>query len=266
MTIVWIGAGNLAASLAPALQRAGHDIVQVFSRTAESAGRLAAVLGCPFTDDAAAVRTDAAVYIFAVSDAALEGLAGQIAPRVGGALCLHTAGSLPLDVFRGHARRYGVFYPMQTFSRACPVDFGGIPCFVEGSDAGACAQTEQLARSVSGRVMALPSDKRRYLHLAAVFACNFANHCYALAEQVLQGQGIPFDVMLPLVDETARKVHSLPPAAAQTGPAVRGDHNVTDAQAALLEGHPELREVYELLSRSIQRLAQQEKGKPEVKI
>ncbi len=259
MKVVWIGAGRLASSLAPALRQAGHETLQVYSRTAESASRLAAVLDCPFTDDAEAVRTDADVYLFSVKDSVLEELARRICPRVGEALCLHTAGSMPMTVFSGQARRYGVLYPMQTFSLSHPVDFGGIPCFVEGCDAEVCGEVKRLARSVSQRVTVMDSARRRYLHLAAVFACNFANHCYALSARVLQSQGIPFDVMLPLIDETARKVHSLPPVEAQTGPAVRYDRNVLEAQRALLEGMPELQSLYDEMSRSIHRMALQEK-------
>lgn len=160
-----------------------------------------------------------------------------------------------MDVFRGHARRYGVLYPMQTFSKDCPVDFKEIPVFVEASAPDVLAQTEQLACSVSDRVEEMSTERRRCLHLAAVFACNFVNHCYALAADVLGRDGIPFDVMWPLIDETARKVHRLPPVEAQTGPAVRYDRNVMDRQCAMLDGEPERKALYEMMSQSIHALA-----------
>lgn len=160
-----------------------------------------------------------------------------------------------MDVFRGHAHRYGVLYPMQTFSKDCPVDFKEIPVFVEASAPDVLAQTEQLARSVSDRVEEMSTERRRRLHLAAVFACNFVNHCYALAADVLGRDGIPFDVMWPLIDETARKVHRLSPVEAQTGPAVRYDRNVMDRQCAMLDGEPERKALYEMMSRSIHALA-----------
>ncbi len=260
MKIVWIGAGNLASQLAPALGRAGHEALQVFSRTMASAGALAARLGCPATDDPDAVARGADAYVFSVTDGALEGLAARVAPRAGDALCLHTAGSMPQDVFRGHASRYGVFYPMQTFSKGRTVDFKEIPVFVEASCPDALAETERLARSVSDRVEVMGTEKRRRLHLAAVFACNFANHCYALAERLLNREGIPFDVMWPLVEETARKVRHLSPAEAQTGPAVRRDRNVSDLHLALLGGDPETKALYEAMSRSIRRLASERPG------
>ena len=123
---------------------------------------------------------------------------------------------------------------MQTFSKSKEVDFNEIPCFVEASDEYAMSVIRQLA-TVSRRVSPMNSADRRYLHLAAVFACNFANHCYALAAEVLGQRGIPFDVMLPIIDETACKVHQLTPREAQTGPAVRYDRNVIDAQAAMID-------------------------------
>ena len=240
MKIVWIGAGNLATQLGEALHRAGHETLQVFSRTMASAEALAGRLGCLATDDLDAVVPGADVYIFSVKDGVLEGLVSRIAPRTGDALCLHTAGSMPMDVFRGHAHRYGVLYPMQTFSKDCPVDFKEIPVFVEASTPDVLAQTEQLARSVSDRVEEMSTERRRRLHLAA---------------DVLGRDGIPFDVMWPLIDETARKVHRLPPVEAQTGPAVRYDRNVMDRQCAMLDGEPERKALYEMMSRSIHALA-----------
>jgi predicted short-subunit dehydrogenase-like oxidoreductase (DUF2520 family) len=157
---------------------------------------------------------------------------------------------MPLSVFEGYADRCGVLYPMQTFSMDREVDFREIPLFIEASDAASLQQIRALADSISQHVYELSTADRKYLHLAAVFACNFANHCYTLAADVLQKKGLPFDVMLPLVDETARKVHELHPKDAQTGPAARGDQNVMQAQASLLDG--KAKEIYELLSQSIQ--------------
>lgn len=256
MRVVWIGAGNLATQLGLAFRAAGHETLQVFSRTMASAAALADQLGCPATDDADAVAAGADVYVFSVKDSALEDLVARIAPRVGEALCLHTAGSMPMDVFRGQAVRYGVFYPMQTFSKSCPVDFRRIPVFVEACNGETYAQVEGLAHTVSDKVYGADTEKRRMLHLAAVFACNFANHCYALSDLLLQEAGIPFEVMLPLIDETARKVHHLSPAKAQTGPAVRYDRNVIGRQMAMLDGNPEMQVLYDRMSRSIHRLAQ----------
>lgn len=253
MKIVLIGAGNLATHLGKALHAAGHDMVQVFSRTMQSAETLASLLDAEPLTDMAQVRDDADVYIFSVKDSALEQLISQLC---GGEkkVFLHTAGSMPMSVFRGKALHYGVLYPMQTFSKQREVDFSIIPCFIEANDEFAQKQIEGLAVQISHRVYQLSSEDRRYLHLSAVFACNFANHCYAVSQELLQQHGIPFDVMLPLIDETAAKVHGMTPKDAQTGPAVRYDENVIGKQIQLLENQPYFQKIYDCMSKSIHEL------------
>lgn len=253
MKIVLIGAGNLATNLGKALHAAGHDMVQVFSRTMQSAETLASLLDAEPLTDMAQVRDDADVYIFSVKDSALEQLISQLC---GGEkkVFLHTAGSMPMSVFRGKALHYGVLYPMQTFSKQREVDFSIIPCFIEANDEFALKQIEGLAGQISHRVFQLSSEDRKYLHLSAVFACNFANHCYAASQELLQQHGIPFDVMLPLIDETAAKVHGMTPKEAQTGPAVRYDENVIGKQIQLLENQPYFQKIYDCMSKSIHEL------------
>lgn len=271
MKIVLIGAGNLATHLGKALHAAGHDMVQVFSRTMQSAETLASLLDAEPLTDIAQVRDDADVYIFSVKDSALVQLVAQLCRHDADGLgedgavnvlrkakkgehervFLHTAGSMPMSVFKGMAQHYGVLYPMQTFSKQREVDFSIIPCFVEANDEFAQKQIEGLAREISGRVYQLSSEDRKYLHLSAVFACNFANHCYAISQELLEEHGIPFDVMLPLINETAAKVHEMMPKDAQTGPAVRYDENVLGKQSKLLENHPHFKKVYDSMSKSI---------------
>jgi len=249
MKIALIGAGNLATHLGKALHKAGFDLTQVYSRTMKSAQKLADALGTEAVNDIACVK-DADVYIMAVKDDALKILIPQLAPKHTKAVFLHTAGSVPMDVFKGYALHYGVFYPMQTFSKEKDVVFEEIPCFVEASDKETLERIKDMAKSVSRSVYELSSEQRKRLHLAAVFACNFVNHCYDLAAGILSGQGVPFDILLPLIDETARKVHNLSPHEAQTGPAVRYDEQVINRHIALIED-PQTREIYKLLSQSI---------------
>ena len=255
MRIVLIGAGRLATYLGPALKAAGHEVLQVYSRTAASAEALAALVGAEAVTDIACVTTDAEVYICAVKDSVLPTLLPQLCKGRETALFLHTAGSVPMEVFEGHARRYGVFYPMQTFSKERLVDFNEISVFLETNDAASMERLKMLAATLTPHVYELDSEGRKHLHLAAVFACNFVNHCYALSAEVLAAKGLPFSVMLPLVDETAQKVHELAPKDAQTGPAVRGDQNVLQMQAAMLADNSAVKQIYEALSNDIQRLA-----------
>lgn len=259
MRITFIGAGNLATQLAPALQQAGHQLVQVYSRTEGSAQALAERLGCDYTNQIPRLQGDVDIFFFCVSDAVLQQIADQVYahlrqiacpgnPRQGaGALFVHTAGSMPLSTLP--TLRRGVFYPMQSFSKSRPVDFRQIPVFLESSTDLPLLMT--LARAVSDVVYEMDGERRRHLHVAAVFACNFVNHMYDLSARLLQQQDIPFQVMLPLIDETARKVHTLSPREAQTGPAVRYDTNVMAKHLELLASDSSLQEIYQLISRSI---------------
>lgn len=255
MKIILIGAGNLATNLGKALLNAGHDILQVYSRTMESAETLATLAGGTPVTDLAKVRDDADLYIVSVKDSVVGELLPQLCKGKETKTFLHTAGSLPMNVFEGMALHYGVLYPMQTFSKTKEVDFSVIPCFIEANDKFAHEVIEGLAHDLSNRVIELSSEDRKYLHLSAVFACNFVNHCYAISQEVLQKHGIPFDVMLPLIDETAAKVHELSPKDAQTGPAIRFDENVIRKQASLLKDNPLLKDIYERMSVSIHRMA-----------
>jgi len=252
MRVVLIGAGNLATNLGKALARQEDiEVVQVFSRTIESATKFASLLNCQPVNAYEQVAGDADLYVVSVKDKVLPAVIERVCKGRRQAVFVHTAGSMPMSLFEHHADHYGVFYPMQTFSKDKEVDFKEIPCFVEASDEVAMAAIRRLA-SVTEHVRELSSSDRKYLHLAAVFACNFVNHCYALSAEVLRSRGIPFEVMLPLIDETARKVHHLPPLDAQTGPAVRFDQNVIDMQEAMLDDEL-TRELYEKLSKSIYR-------------
>ncbi len=175
----------------------------------------------------------------------------QIAEGKQKSLLVHTAGSIPMSVWEGHAERYGVFYPMQTFSKQREVDFQEVPFFIEAKRAEDTELLKAIASTLSEKVYEADSEQRKSLHLAAVFICNFTNHMYALAADLLEKYNLPFEVMLPLIDETARKVHELAPRDAQTGPAVRYDENVMSNHLAMLVDSPALQEIYKLMSKSI---------------
>ncbi len=250
--IVFVGAGNLATNLAKAFYRKGFRIMQIYSRTKESAEALALAVGADYTTDLSALSGEAQLYIVSVKDAVL----GQILPNLitgknKQALWVHTAGSISMDIWNGKVEHYGVFYPMQTFSKQCEVDFAEIPVFVEGNTVQDVAFLKDVAEVISNRVYEADSEQRRKLHIAAVFACNFTNHMYVLAAELLQKAHLPFEVMLPLIDETANKVHRLEPRMAQTGPAVRYDENVINKHLQMLADNPRLQELYKLLSESI---------------
>lgn len=249
--IVLIGAGNLATHLGKALCARGFRVGQVYSRTYESAASLAEMLSASPLTAVDELPTDADLYIVSLTDAAFVQLLPRLTAGREDRLFVHTAGSIPLSVWQGHGHRYGVFYPMQTFSKRRDVNFEEIPLFIEANNDEDLQLLSELGGELSHNVRQLSSEQRKILHLAAVFACNFTNHMYTLANKLLAANGISFDAMLPLIDETARKVHQLPPAEAQTGPAVRYDHNVIAKHLDLLTDMPDVRALYQEISKSI---------------
>jgi predicted short-subunit dehydrogenase-like oxidoreductase (DUF2520 family) len=249
MNIIFIGAGNVATHLAKALHAKKQHIVQVVSRTTLSAQKLAESVGASWTTTPEEIEK-ADVYIYAVSDSALQEVIRRNPQKKG--LHIHTAGSLPLSVFEGEMERGGVFYPLQTFSKQKPVDFAKIPLFIEANSATDRELLQNLADSLSKKVYAADSQQRQQLHLAAVFACNFTNHLFAVAEQLLNEAKLPFDVLRPLIEETVQKTTTMSPLDAQTGPAIRHDLNVMDKHIAALTAHLLWQDIYRLISESIQ--------------
>ncbi|KAA6332301.1 Glutamyl-tRNA reductase [termite gut metagenome] len=249
--IVFVGAGNLATNLAKALYRKGYRIAQVYSRTEEAARTLAETVEADYTTRLEGLQAGASLYIVSLNDAAFAELLPEIVAGREKGLWVHTAGSIPMNVWEGYVKRYGVLYPMQTFSKQCEVNFQQIPFFIEASDRKDAEYLKSIASTLSNKVYEVDSEQRQGLHLAAVFTCNFVNHLYALGADLLKKYNLSFDMMLPLIDETARKVHELSPKEAQTGPAVRHDENVINNHLEILAGEPKMQEIYRLLSESI---------------
>lgn len=255
--IVIIGAGNMATQLALALDNDHCKIVQIYNRTLSAAAALEQQLrqDVTVTDDITAICNDATLYIFSVSDSALPTIIDRI--QGNNALWIHTAGSMEADIFKNKTSQYGVLYPMQTVHKTRKTDWQGVPIFIEASNDQALQRIEALASSISENVLRCDSAQRKAVHLAAVFACNFSNHMYAIAAHLLESQGLSFDVMKLLIRETELKAEQMPPLKAQTGPAIRHDKNVMRKHLALLEGTPEA-ELYRLISLNIERYGQNE--------
>lgn len=253
--IVIIGAGNMATQLALALDNDHCKIVQIYNRTLSAAAALEQQLrqDVTVTDDITAICNDATLYIFSVSDSALPTIIDRI--QGNNALWIHTAGSMEADIFKNKTSQYGVLYPMQTVHKTRKTDWQGVPIFIEASNDQALQRIEALASSISENVLRCDSAQRKAVHLAAVFACNFSNHMYAIAAHLLESQRLSFDVMKLLIRETELKAEQMPPLKAQTGPAIRHDENVMRKHLALLEGTPEA-ELYRLISLNIERYGQ----------
>ena len=257
MKLVILGAGNVATHLIRALHDAGHEILAVYSRTLAHASEVATPIGAVATSCVKSLPS-AEAYILSVKDDALPMLLSELIDAHPDALCLHTAGSIPLSVYEGIVSRGGVLYPMQTFSKSVPVEFQKLPLYIEATDGETLAVVRKIALSLSENVTELSSADRKYLHLAAVFACNFTNHCYALAEDIMAKVNLPFSDLLPLIQATTQKLTTTPPAKGQTGPAVRQDFSVMSAQAALLSDDALKQSIYKLLSESIMRKASED--------
>ena len=224
---VLIGNGNVASHLGEALEKVNHKVIRVGGRNR--------IIPIP---------KDADLYVIAVTDSAILSVAEEIGDVPG--LVVHTAGSVPMSILPQQNR--GVLYPLQTFTKGRPLDMNTVPLFIECD--GDMLFLRQVACKLSSNVTEMDSERRCFLHLAAVFCCNFTNHMYRISESMLAEHDIPFKVLLPLIDETANKVHSLSPSKAQTGPAVRWNEDVMAAQMNLLE-REDLKQLYRIISQSI---------------
>jgi predicted short-subunit dehydrogenase-like oxidoreductase (DUF2520 family) len=247
--IVLLGAGNLAWHLGPALVRAGYEVIQVYSRSEGSAGDLAGHLKVDWTTDAGKLDPEAEILLYCVSDRVIPGLSRSI--ELPERIMIHTAGSVPADVFKHAGRDYGVLYPMMTFTRGRPLDFRNVPVCIEASTDKSLAVIERMAGRLSNRVYRLDSEQRKTLHIAGIIASNFSNHMYRLSHDFLRARGMDFGLLRPLIMETASKVMEMDPGEAQTGPASRNDSQVIGQHIELLKGHPELQKLYTFVSDSI---------------
>ena len=247
--IVLLGSGNVATHLAIALKEAGKTIVQIYSRTLENAGFLAKKVKADFTTDIAKIACNADLYIIAVSDDALAEVANGI--DVNNNLIVHTSGSAPMDILKSCSENRGVLYPLQTFSRSRNIDFGKVPLCIEANSIESRERLKNLALSLSENIHFVDSEKRRVLHLAAVFACNFSNFMYTIAQKITEENNLSFDILKPLIEETAAKIEEITPVEAQTGPAVRGDEKIMKLHMDMLRKYPEFMEIYRLISEKI---------------
>lgn len=250
MDIVIIGSGNVAAVLGRKFKAAGHNILQVYSRNASAASELAYVLDTESTNYKSMVNKGADVYLIAVNDDAIDEVADDL--RLPGKVVAHTAASVPKEVLKNVSAHYGVFYPLQSLRKEMAV-LPDVPIFFDGSDELAKKKLETLARSVSSeQVGEAGDDARARLHVAAVVVSNFTNHLYKLAEDYCRQEGLDFRQLLPLIEETALRLRNSSAAAAQTGPALRHDKETIQKHLELLANHPQLKNIYLLLTESIQ--------------
>lgn len=251
-SISFIGSGNLAWHLAPALDNIGYSVKEVYSRNPKNAKQLTERLYQAEVKATLDFSTSPSeIFIIAVADDAIQPIAQDIIlPE--DALLVHTSGSQPLSVL-GYAAtpNIGVFYPLQTFSKTKKIDFKNVPLFIETETEEAESICIRMARQISNDVKKIGSRERKALHVAAVFASNFANHMLTISKDLLQQNKLSFDLLKPLISETLNKGLAIGPENSQTGPAKRGDFEILDKHVEFLENDESLARMYKLISQHI---------------
>lgn len=249
LSVVIVGSGNVAEALAVRLGASvGIALQQIYARNAERGSHIARLAGATWSND---VLAEADIYLIAVSDRAVEDVATSV-PFPPEALVAHTAGSVPLMAIPERKGGRGVFYPLQSFSAGRSEAIEGAPIFIEGDSEATCARLRDLAERMGLNADVADTERRRRLHLAGVFVNNFVNHLYATAADIVTGEGLDFEILRPIIRETAAKaIASANPRSVQTGPAQRGDRATIERHMAMLEDDDTKREIYNYLTQSI---------------
>ena len=242
-----MGSGNVAYHLAKAFQENKIPVSQLFGRNENDLKFISEQLQIPFSTTQ---LTNADLYLICVSDGSISEVSKLITKE--NCLVAHTSGSLPKEILEGSFRKAS-FYPLQTFSKSKDLDYKEVPFFVESDDENDLELLKNLALNISEKVMISTYEKRKYIHLTAVFACNFVNHLFARAKEISDSQEIPFDYFLPLIKETTAKIEILEPKLAQTGPAIRNDKRVLKAHEDLITDEEQLK-IYKIMNESIKKM------------
>lgn len=251
-SVSFIGAGNLAWHLAPALDNMGYIVREVYSRNLSHARELTKRLYQAETKPNLDFSSSSShIFIIAVSDDAIQSIAQEVV-LPDSAVLVHTSGSQPLSIL-GYAAtpNIGVFYPLQTFSKGKRVDFQQIPIFIESETSDAAPELKKMAEAISKNVKSISSTERKALHVAAVFASNFTNHMLTISKDLLERHNLDFTILKPLISETLNKSLAIGPDQSQTGPAVRGDLEILDKHLEFLKNDESLAAIYKHVSQHI---------------
>lgn len=253
MKIVIIGAGNVGGHLARRFEEKGVEVLQVLTRHWDRHEGLTKLLKARFITSFEDIATDADAYILAVNDAAISEVAEKISKKVSNRLIAHTSGATAGTILLPFSSRFGILYPLQTFSEVRTQDWDNLPVCVDANTAEDLALLHKLALHLSPNVYEITDEQRSILHVAATFVNNFGNYLYQIAEQIVESEDIPFRLLKPLIVETAAKVQNHSPADMQTGPARRGDLKTIENHLSYLEKYPDFRELYRTMTALIQK-------------
>lgn len=247
MTVSFLGAGNVAHHLIRSMIQNTVQIKQIYNRSLEKAAEIGEVNKIPYTNDINKLEK-ADIFIIATADDVIEDLSQKI--PYPDSIVVHTSGATPISALKGNYKK-GVIYPLQTFSKNRYLRYDDIPFFIEGEDESVLLELKKLTKRISHRIYELDSEKRKQIHLSAVFSCNFVNFLYGIGQEIVENTGLDFSVLRPLIDETAKKIMDFKPETVQTGPAIRKDKKTINAHLALLDKLPDEKEIYKLLTDSI---------------
>ena len=243
--IILLGSGNVATHLGIALKNSNYTIVQVYSKSIENAKVLANKLDAQFTNNLSKLKSSDLIIVCINDDAILSVLS-----QIKNTAIVHTSGSIGLDVFKQKFTNYGVFYPLQTFNKEVDINISEIPFCIEGNSLEFEKQLIKIAKALSNNVVKMNSQQRKQLHIAAVFACNFSNHMYSIADDLLAKKNIDFKILLPLIRKTNANLENYRPKEVQTGPAKRKDTAIIQEHIATIKEN-EIKELYHRISDNI---------------
>lgn len=252
--ITIIGAGNVGFHLAQALFATSLTITQVYSRKIEHASLLAKKVNAQPITQFRQLSNNCDLFILAVPDQVIEVVAKQLVQSLRNqCLIVHTSGATPAAVLSESSPRFGVFYPLQTFSRHKAVDFSNIPICLDANHQEDLDALLTLGKRISTKVYQITDEKRAQLHLAAVFANNFTNYLFHVATQILEEKELSFDLLKPLITASVQKIQDQSPAHVQTGPAIRGDEVTIQRHLNQLDHKADWQTLYDLLTKGIQK-------------
>ena len=248
MNIVLLGSGNIATHLGNILYRNNFNVFEIYNKHDKSGSILAEKLNAKFINNLSEINKNADLYIISVIDDYIEELVSEL--EINNGIVVHTSGTKGIELLNKFDN-YGVFYPLQTFSKNTELNYDNIPFLLEANTKENVDKLKDFTSTFSNNIFDINTEKRRVIHTSAVFACNFTNYMFSVAEDILNKNNISFDILKPLIMETVDKAIANSPAKSQTGPAKRKDLNVINEHLKLLEFDKDYQKIYGLLSENI---------------
>jgi len=246
LNIVLLGSGNVAFHLAEMLKINDINIHQVYNINSKSGNELAKKHNALFTNNINDVITNADLYIIAVKDEYISNIVDNF--NIDKGIVVHTSGTTDISIFENHFKNYGILYPLQTFTKNTELDYNEIPFLIEANNTETLGFINDVASAISNKVSNVNSEQRKTIHISAVFACNFTNYFYSIADELLEKQNLSFDLLKPLIKETTKKAITSKPKNNQTGPAMRKDIKVINEHLKILETNKDFQKLYGLIS------------------